>query len=46
MEMPTFFDKEGEAILNDSEQSEAAMRPSTLKMRNTNRLAFRARATF
>jgi len=35
MEKPTVFDKEGEAMLNDSEQSEAGMRPRAPKMQIT-----------
>jgi hypothetical protein len=46
MQLPKFFGKEGEALLNDSEQSEAGMRPSVSKKRITNRQAFRIRATF
>jgi hypothetical protein len=46
MQLPKFFGKDGEALLNDSEQSEAGMRPSVSKKRITNRQAFRIRATF
>jgi hypothetical protein len=35
MEKPTVFDKEGEAMLNDSQQSEAGMRPRAPKMQIT-----------